>query len=229
MIYGSWPENYDEVVLIVDQNNEVSDLVLYTLGLRSEEELTDSLRATWTARRRTCPSRAGAMRTSAASFKLVGYYDKYVYDAETGGYTDVSGSKAGLDYLYENEDVGVTLKISGIVRQNPDAVAGMMQSGAIGYTAALTDYVIEDAADSDVIVDQMANPDVDVLTGLPFLTGDEPEPRLEEIRPRRTATSPRSTTADSAELYRELHRHAGGRLPRRRGGRGRLRPHAGRT
>ncbi len=205
VVYGSWPENYDEVVLIVDQNNEVSDLVLYTLGLRSEEELTDSLSGYLDGEAADMSVQSWSYEDICSrTFKLVGYYDKYVYDAETGGYTDVSGSKAGLDYLYENEDIGVTLKISGIVRQDPDAVAGMMQSGAIGYTAALTDYVIEDAADSDVIVDQMANPDVDVLTGLPFLTGDEPEPGYGEMKAEAEDYIASLNTADSAELYREL-------------------------
>ena len=90
------------------------------------------------------------------------------------------------------------------MRQDPDAVAGMMQSGAIGYTAALTDYAIEDAADSDVIVDQMANPDIDVLTGLPFLTGDEPEPGYDEMKAEAEDYIASLNTADSAELYREL-------------------------
>ena len=205
VIYGSWPQNYDEVVLIVDQNNEVSDLVLYTLGLRSEEDLTSSLEGYLDGEAADMSVESWSYEDICGrSFKLVGYYDKYVYDAETGTYTDVSGSEAGLDYLFENEDVGVTLKISGIVRQNPDAVAGMMQSGAIGYTSALTDYVIEDAADSDVIVDQMANPDYDVMTGLPFLTGDEPEPTAEEIREEVDGYVASLNEADSAALFVEI-------------------------
>ena len=205
VIYGSWPQNYDEVVLIVDQNNEVSDLVLYTLGLRSEEELTESLGGYLDGEAADMSVESWSYEELCGlTFKLVGYYDKYVYDAETGTYTDVSGSAAGLDYLFDNDDVGVTLKISGIVRQNPDAVAGMMQAGAIGYTSALTDYVIEAAGNSDVIVDQMANPDVDVLSGLPFRTGDEPEPGIEEIRAEVDGYIASLNAADSAALYREL-------------------------
>ena len=205
VIYGSWPQNYDEVVLIVDKNNEVSDLVLYTLGLRTEEELTESLGGYLDGETADMSVQSWSYEELCGMcFKLVGYYDKYVYDAATGTYTDVSGTKAGLDYLYDNDDVGVTLKISGIVRQNPDAVTGMMQAGAIGYTSALTDYVIDDADDSDVIVDQMANPDVDVLTGLPFLTGDEPEPALDEIKAEVDDYIASLNTADSAELYRSL-------------------------
>ena len=205
VIYGAWPENYDEVVLIVDKNNEVSDLVLYTLGLRTEEELTESLEGYLDGEAADMSVESWSYEELCGmSFKLVGWYDKYVYDAETGGYTDVSGTAAGLDYLYDNEDVGITLKISGIVRQNEDAVAGMMQAGALGYTAALVEEVISGADDSDIIVDQLANPDVDVLTGLPFKTGDEPEPTIEEIRAEAGEYISELNEEDAAELYTAL-------------------------
>ncbi|HIS44574.1 MAG TPA: ABC transporter ATP-binding protein/permease [Candidatus Scatomorpha merdigallinarum] len=201
VIYGSWPQNANEVVLIVDQNNEVSDLVLYTLGLRTEDELTSSLDAYMNGETVDAEVESWSYEDLCGrSFKLIGYYDKYVYDAETGTYTDVSGTNAGLDYLYESEDAGITLTISGIVRQSSDAVAGMM-TGAIGYTSALTDQVIEDAADSDIIVDQMANPDYDVLTGLPFATGDEPEPSIDEIKSEVDEYIAELNEADAASLF----------------------------
>ncbi len=204
VIYGSWPQSYDEVVLVVDQNNEVSDLVLYTLGLRTEEELTDSLEAYMNGETVDAEVQSWSYEELCGrTFKLVGWYDRYVYDDATGTYTDVSGTDAGLDYLYENEDVGVTLKISGIVRQNAGAVAGMM-SGAIGYTGALTEYVIGDAQGSDVIVDQYANPDVDVVTGLPFATGDEVEPTAEELRTEVDDYIASLNEEDKAELYTSL-------------------------
>lgn len=204
VIYGSWPQSYDEVVLVVDQNNEVSDLVLYTLGLRTEEELTDSLEAYMNGETVDAEVQSWSYEELCGrTFKLVGWYDRYVYDDATGTYTDVSGTDAGLDYLYENEDVGVTLKISGIVRRNADAVAGMM-SGAIGYTGALTEYVIGDAQGSDVIVDQYANPDVDVVTGLPFATGDEVEPTAEELRTEVDDYIASLNEEDKAELYTSL-------------------------
>ncbi len=201
VIYGSWPQNANEVVLIVDQNNEVSDLVLYTLGLRTEDELTSSLDAYMNGETVDAEVESWSYEDLCGrSFKLIGYYDKYVYDAETGTYTDVSGTNAGLDYLYESEDAGITLTISGIARQSSDAVAGMM-TGAIGYTSALTDQVIEDAADSDIIVDQMANPDYDVLTGLPFATGDEPEPSIDEIKSEVDEYIAELNEADAASLF----------------------------
>ena len=204
VIYGSWPQDYDEVVLIVNQNNEVSDLVLYTLGLRTEEELTSSLEAYMNGETVDAEVESWSYEELCGmTFKLVGWYDHYVYDSATGTYTDVSGTEAGLDYLYENSDVGIPLKISGIVRQNEDAVAGMM-SGAIGYTSGLIDRVIEQAEGSDVISAQMADPDTDVILGLPFATGEEVEPTGDELRAEVDEYIAGLDTAGQAELYTEI-------------------------
>ena len=204
VIYGSWPQDYDEVVLIVNQNNEVSDLVLYTLGLRTEEDLTSSLEAYMNGETVDAEVESWSYEELCGmTFKLVGWYDHYVYDSATGTYTDVSGTEAGLDYLYENSDVGIPLKISGIVRQNEDAVAGMM-SGAIGYTSGLIDRVIEQAESSDVISAQMADPETDVILGLPFATGDEVEPTGDELRAEVDEYIAGLDTAGQAELYTEI-------------------------
>ena len=204
VIYGSWPQDYDEVVLIVNQNNEVSDLVLYTLGLRTEEELTSSLEAYMNGETVDAEVESWSYEELCGlTFKLVGWYDHYVYDSATGTYPDVSGTEAGLDYLYENNDVGIPLKISGIVRQNEDAVAGMM-SGAIGYTSGLIDRVIEQAEGSDVVSAQMADPDTDVILGLPFATGEEVEPTGDELRAEVDEYIAGLDTAGQAELYTEI-------------------------
>ena len=204
VIYGSWPQSYDEVVLIVNQNNEVSDLVLYTLGLRTEDELNSSLEAYMNGETVDAEVESWSYEELCGlTFKLVGWYDHYVYDSASGTYTDVSGTDAGLDYLYENDDVGITLKISGIVRQNEDAVAGMM-SGAIGYTSELIDRVIEQAESSDVVSAQMAAPETDVILGLPFATGDEVEPTGDELKAEVDGYIAGLDTAGQAELYTEI-------------------------
>lgn len=115
------------------------------------------------------------------TFKLVSRPEYYVYDEQTGKYTDLSSTDAGMEYLFESKDTGIPLKICGIVRQNEDAVAGMM-TGAIGYTSALTDKIIEISNESDIVKAQLADPETDAILGLPFATGDEPEPTMDEIR-----------------------------------------------
>ena len=182
VIYGSWPQNYDEVVLIVDKNNEVSDLVLYSLGLRTEEQMAEGFETSMSGETLDAEVESWSYEELCGlTFKLVSRPEYYVYDEQTGKYTDLSSTDAGMEYLFESKDTGIPLKICGIVRQNEDAVAGMM-TGAIGYTSALTDKIIEISNESDIVKAQLADPETDAILGLPFATGDEPEPTMDEIR-----------------------------------------------
>ena len=182
VIYGSWPQSYDEVVLIVDKNNEISDLVLYSLGLRTEEQMAEGFEASMSGETLNAEVESWSYEELCGlSFKLIARPEYYVYDEATGQYTDLTSSTAGMEYLYDSKDTGTTLHISGIVRQNEDAVAGMM-SGAIGYTSALTDRIIDLANDSEIVQAQLADPATDAILGLPFATGDEPEPTMDEIK-----------------------------------------------
>ena len=112
-----------------------------------------------------------------------------------------------MEYLYDSKDTGITLKISGIVRQNEDAVSGMM-TGAIGYTSALTDKIIELSNDSDIVQAQLADPETDAILGLPFATGDEPEPTMDEIRADVDACIDGLDVSGRAALYSDLSARA---------------------
>ena len=181
VLYGAWPQNYDEVVLVIDKNNEISDLVMYAMGLKSAEEMEDAMRAAMEGD--SIDQTQDSWRFDelcGRTFKLILPWENYRYDAQTGGYTDLSVTDAGMDYLFGSDDVGTTLKISGIVRANPDATSSMMK-GAVGYTSALTRYVIDKTQDARIIRAQVDNPDTDVITALPFRTGDEPAPTAEQM------------------------------------------------
>ena len=105
------------------------------------------------------------------SFKIVLPAERYQYDSASGTYTDVSTTDTGLDFLYNSDDVGTRVKIVGILRPNENAVSSML-SGAIGYTSALTDYLVEKAGQTEILRKQKEDPDTDVILGLPFLTDD---------------------------------------------------------
>ena len=92
----------------------------------------------------------------------------YQYDSTSKTYKDVSGKHRFIPAVRK----WIDLKITGIIRQNPDASASMM-TGAIGYTSALTDYIIDLSESSELIKAQLENPETDVLTGLPFLSDEE--------------------------------------------------------
>ena len=168
VVYGAWPNSYDEVVLVVDRHNELDDVVLYTLGLLPAEdmdmlanaavggdELGEQELQSWTYE-----------EICSREYRTILNADCYSYDEETGLYTDLRETEAGLKYLYDN---GLPLKVVGIVRPKEDADTTML-TGSICYTCMLTDYLIEKSENAEVIDAQLANPDKDVITGLPFDT-----------------------------------------------------------
>ena len=183
VVYGSWPNSYDEIVLVVDKNNELDDVTLYALGLLPDEEMDiladaalngtmlDHKEMKWTYE-----------EICNMEFKTILNADCYAYDEMTGTYTDLRDTEAGLRYLYDN---AMTLKVTGIIRPNEDSDVNML-TGSIGYTSALTEYVIEQAEGAEVIEAQLADSHTDVLTGLPFdtttgaLTDAEKEEALRE-------------------------------------------------
>ena len=168
MVYGHWPENYDEVVLVVDKNNEISDLTLYALGLKSQKDMAQVMMSSLNREQVDSEQESWSYEDLCdRTFKVILPSEHYEYDSAAGTYQDLTEKAGGLEYLYNSGDVGIPLKIVGIVRPNGDAVATSMQ-GAIGYTAALTDYAIDRAAQQDIIAQQLSNPDVDVFTGEAF-------------------------------------------------------------
>lgn len=173
VIAGRWPESHDEVVLIVDGNNEVSDVVLYSLGLKSADEMYEIAMSVMKAETIDTSSFESWSYDEiiGKTFKLIYSADRYQKGTD-GVYTDVSTTDLGLKTLYNN---GEEIKLVGIIRPDEDAISGMM-GGAIGYTAALTDHVIRETADKPLVVEQLENPDVDVFNGLPFASDDAPEP-----------------------------------------------------
>ena len=207
VLYGSWPQAYDEVVLFVDGNNEISDLMLYALGLISQDEMEESLAALQNGE----PVDSQELSWSyeelcGTTFKLILPAEYFQYDGETGTYADLSATQTGLELLYNSDEVGVELKVVGIARPTGDAAAAStsMLSGSIGYTSALTDFAIQATADSDVVQEQLDSPDTDVLTGLPFPTGDEVEPTDAEKTAAITEYLSALTPAEQAQAYLDV-------------------------
>ena len=161
LIYGSWPSSYDQVVLVVDENNELDDMTLYALGLISQDEMMDIADGSDDASRKDQWSYEEICNTD---FRLILPSSCYTYDENTGLYTDLRDTDAGLKYLYDN---GLKLHVTGIIRQNPDVETTMI-SGKICYTSGLIDYIVDQANQSEAVQAQKASPDRDVLTGLPF-------------------------------------------------------------
>ena len=170
LVYGSWPNDYNEIVLIIDKDNELDDMSLYALGLKSKEEIDELTKAALNKNELKYNHKKWSYEEVCNNeYKVILNSDCYTYDQNTNTYSDLRDSATGLKYLYDN---GLTLKVTGVIRPNEDAVSTML-TGAIGYTHLLTEYVVNSSHKSDAIKEQKQNPETDIFTGLPFSENSE--------------------------------------------------------
>lgn len=165
LVYGTWPTEYNEVVLVLDENNELDEMTLYALGLTSKEDIEKVVDAVLNGTELELPNNKWSYEEICEmEFRTVLNSSCYSIDKDTGMYLDLRDTDAGLRYLYDN---GIPLKVSGIIRPNEDSVSQML-TGAICYTSKLTEHIIEKGLESDAVKLQLENPDTDIFTGLPF-------------------------------------------------------------
>jgi len=165
VLYGSWPNRYNQIVLVVDENNEIGDMALYALGLKSKEEMNAMVQAAKNGEELQLEQKSWSYEEICnMEFKTIMGYDCYVKDEKTGLFVDLRKTDTGLKMLYNDATV---LEVSGIVRLNEDATSGML-TGSIGYTSELTEYMIKGASESAAVKAQLENPNIDIFTGLPF-------------------------------------------------------------
>ena len=175
LLYGGWPEDYDEVILFVDGNNEISDLMLYALGLMPHDDMEEAMVSMSKGETVEIGEMSwGYEELCSLGFKLILPAEYYQHDPATDTYTDMSATEAGMDFLYNSEDTGIRLKVSGIAR--PLEGGNGMLSGGIGYTSALTRFAIETTGDTEILKAQLDDPETDVISGLPFPKDTDVEP-----------------------------------------------------
>lgn len=202
MLYGHWPQAYNEIVLLVNERNEISDVALYALGLKTEKEMLDNTTAQMRGEEIEITDESWTYEEICdKEFKLVLGADYYQKQAD-GSYTDLSRTEAGRDFLYHN-DTAIDLKIVGIIRPNEDAIASMM-TGTIGYTKALTDYIIETTHSKEIVKEQLADKETDVITGLPFPKDEEEELPNAEKAARIQEYFATLNTLEKAEMYAKV-------------------------
>ena len=171
---GHWPENHNEVVLVLTGNGNISDFMLYTLGLRDANEFDDMVKKFAAEEEVTTPDNIEQPTYDdilGITFKLVQATDYYVHDDEFNVWKDKTDD---TDYMRNLVNNGEDVKIVGIVQPREVATATMLSSG-INYPSTLTDYVIEQAASSTIVKDQLAHPDTNVFTDKPFGEEDDGE------------------------------------------------------
>mgnify|MGYP002763888963 FL=1 len=188
VLAGHWPENYNEVVLVADKNNEVDDYTLYSLGLKDPEEVRTLFKKmmvgeSYETEKDTSYTFDEILDTE---FKLVMPTDMYKYNDVTGTWDDYGKDDKYMTNVVNN---GTDIKVCGIIRPNDDAVSTSISSG-IGYTAKLTEYIIEEAKNSEIAKAQLADTSVDIFTGVPFDNDRNTEITMDDVNAYMATLSP---------------------------------------
>lgn len=188
VLAGHWPENYNEVVLVVDKNNEVDDYTLYSLGLKDPEEVRTLFKKMMVGESYETKKDISYTFDEIldTEFKLVMPTDMYKYNDVTGTWDDYSKDDKYMTNVVNN---GTDIKVCGIIRPNDDAVSTSISSG-IGYTAKLTEYIIEEVKNSEIARAQLADTSVDVFTGVPFDNDRNTEITMDDVNAYMATLSP---------------------------------------
>ena len=188
VLAGHWPGNFNEVVLVADKNNEVDDYTLYSLGLKDPEEVRTLFKKmmvgeSYETEKDTSYTFDEILDTE---FKLVMPTDMYKYNDVTGTWDDYSKDDKYMTNVVNN---GTDIKVCGIIRPNDDAVSTSLSSG-IGYTAKLTEYIIEEVKNSEIAKAQLDDTSVDVFTGVPFDNDRNTEITMDDVNAYMATLSP---------------------------------------
>jgi len=165
VLAGHWPENYNEVVIVVDKNNEVDDYTLYSLGLMDPDEVTAMIKHMMVGEAYETETKSFTYEDLMnTTFKLVLPTAYYQYNEKTKTWDDKSKDEK---YVTNLVNQGEEIKVVGVIRPNEDAVSTSLSRG-IGYTYKLTEHVIEEVKKSEIAKAQLADEKTDVFTGVPF-------------------------------------------------------------
>lgn len=168
VVAGHWPTSANEAVMVLSSRGTVGDYTLYSIGALDIDELNDLVNSAMTADGKVETPKAGTDFTYddalSTTFKVLSPSDAYRKNEETGMWTDMSGD---ADFMAAKVADGIDVRIVGVVRPNEAANASALSPG-IAYTHALTRQLIERAADSQIVQEQLAHPETDVFTGKSF-------------------------------------------------------------
>ena len=174
LVAGAWPEKADEIVVVLDSNGEITDIAFYALGLMADEEINTIMTAVAKGEEISAQVHSVSYEDILSTrFRLVKNCDYYTKNAD-GTWKDVRDDAASLELVIKN---GIELKIAGILQPNPEATSASI-SGTFGYTSALTELVIHQTNDSEIVKQQRLpeNENFDVTKNLPFVITEELDP-----------------------------------------------------
>ena len=201
LVAGSWPDEYNEVVLVVDENNEISDFTLYALGLKDQSELSEMYQNIVNG------TPFEVEQTSYDMDDLVGMKFKFVlnsdyYELENGIWVDKRNND---DYMKELLDNAEELVITGIIKPNEESIIAST-AGGVMYLKDLKEYVINKINESEIAQAQLKNPDINVFTGQEF--SDE-EFDISTLTPEQMAYLQSLSPTEMAEVIATYEEQAG--------------------
>ena len=204
LVAGSWPKNYNEVVLIVNENNEISDYTLYALGLKDQNELEERWNKVQNGEEveESASTPYTYNELLDLSFKLVLNSD--YYEKENGLWVDKSEDEEYMKELLNNCQ---NINVVGIIKQNEQSVATGM-NGGIGYTKDLKEYVINKTNEAEIVKEQKDNPDINVFTGLAFPNEDSKTFDYSQLSDEQRAQLAMLSTEELAEIMETYSNNA---------------------
>ena len=168
LLAGRWPAAYNEVVIVVDKNNEMSDYTLYSLALRDPDEMSEAFKKIMRGEPYTAEQISFTYDDLLKlNFRLILPADLYSYDSATSAWVDRSTDTDYMTALLADNSRSTQLSVVGIIRPGEDAMSSSV-NGAIGYTHKLVEYIVEETGKRDIVKQQLADDKLDVFTGLPF-------------------------------------------------------------
>ena len=203
LVAGAWPESYNEVVLIVDENNRLNDYVLYSLGLKDQDELEETMTKLQNGETVEEPENTTYTydKLLNLSFKLLLNSD--YYQKENGLWVNKENDD---EFMKQKISDAESIRVVGIIKQNENSSASSM-AGGIGYLKDLKEYVINKTNEAEIVKEQKENPDVNVFTGLEFPKDGEEQTfniqNLSSEQQRAISQMSPEQIADMMETYRE--------------------------
>lgn len=196
IIAGKWPEAYNEVVLIVNDNNEIDDYTLYTLGLKDQKELETKWKAVENGEEIQKEEQSTYTYDDLLnlSYKLILNSD--YYQKQNGVWIDESDNE---NYMKDKIANAENIKIVGIIKQNEQSVASGMNSG-IGYKKELKEYVINKSNESQIVKEQKENPEINIFTGTEFPKENSENFSYENLSTEQKIAMSKMSNEDMAKL-----------------------------
>ena len=182
VVAGTWPQSYSDIVLVLTPNGKVSDFMLYTMGLRDHSELDDMVRAFANEEEVNAPDDYMTLtydQLMGVTFKLVAATDYYQYDPDYHVWKNKSDD---ADYMRDLVSSGEDVHICGIVKPKAGAKITSLQTGFY-YTSDMVSHIIDEAADSQIVKDQLADSATNVFTGKSFMEEADAEDSSFDMSP----------------------------------------------